>query len=137
MDSAGQRNGGFVLSSAFLDEFWPVGGLMSHSQIATSRLNSIGPSHQIIQTYNNQPLGGWALAESARGWKGHSILWPAKFNKNSMFGGGVSHSQIASSEPKLISAPGQNIRTYHNQPSGGWALAESAGGWKGSSVLWP
>jgi hypothetical protein len=87
-DLAGQRNGSFVLSSAFLDEFRLVGGLMSHSQIATSGPNSIGLSHQIIQTYNNQPLGGWALAELAGGWKGHSILWPAKFDKNSTFGGG-------------------------------------------------
>jgi hypothetical protein len=62
-DLAGQRNRSFVLSSAFLDKFWPVGGLMSHSQIATP--NSIGLPHQIIQTYNNQPSGGWALADSA------------------------------------------------------------------------
>jgi hypothetical protein len=106
---AGQRNGSFVLSSAFLDEFRPVGGLMSHSQIATGGPNSTGPPRQIIQTYNNQPSDGWALAESAGGWKGHSVLWPAKFNKNSTFGGGVSHSQIASSGLKSISAPVQNI----------------------------
>jgi hypothetical protein len=110
---------------------------MSHSQIVTGGPNLIGPPHQIIQTYNNQPSGGWALAESAGGWKGGSVLWPAKFDKDSMFGGGVSHSQIASSGPNLISAPSQNIQTYHNQPSGGWALAKSAGGWKGGSILWP
>ncbi len=40
---------------------------MSHSQIATGGLYSIGPPRQIIQKYNNQPLGGWALAESAGG----------------------------------------------------------------------
>jgi hypothetical protein len=135
---AGRRNGGFVLSSAFLDEFWPVGGLMSHSQIATGGPNSISPPHQISQTHNNQPSGGWALAESAGGWKGHSILWLAKIRqKFNVWGGGVSHCQIASRGPKLISAPGRNIQTYHNQPSGGWALAELAGGWKGGSVLWP
>jgi hypothetical protein len=86
-DSAGQRNGGFILTSAFLDEFRPVGGLMSHSQIATGVPNLIGPPCQIIQTYNNQPSGGLALAELAGGWKGVSILWPAKFGKNSTFGG--------------------------------------------------
>jgi hypothetical protein len=94
------------LSSAFLDEFRLVGGLMSHSQIATGEPNLIGPPHQIIQTYNKQPLGGWALAESAGGWKGGSILWLVKFDKKSTFGGGVSHSQIASSGPNLISVPG-------------------------------
>ncbi len=124
----------------FLEEFWPVGGFMSHSQIATGGLNLIGPPHQIIQTYNNQPLGGWALAELAGGWKGGSVLWPAKFNKNSTFGGGgggVSQSQIASSRLNSFSAAHQNIQTYHNQPLGGWVLAESAGGWKDGSVLWP
>ncbi len=61
-----QRNGGFVLCSAFLDKFRPVGGLMSHSQIATGMPNLIGLLSQSIQTYHNQPLGGWALAESTR-----------------------------------------------------------------------
>ncbi len=88
LDLAGQRNSGFALSSAFLDKFWLVVGLMSHSQIATSGPNLIGLPHQIIQTYNNQPSGGWALAESAGGWKGGSNLWPAKFDENSTFGGG-------------------------------------------------
>ncbi len=50
-------------------------------------------------------------------------------------GGGVSHSQNAFSGPNLISAPGQNIQTYHNQPLGGWALAELAGGWEGGFIL--
>jgi hypothetical protein len=76
LDSAGRRNGGFVLSSAFLDKFRPVGGLMSHSQLATSGPNSISPPRQIIHTYNNQPSGGWALVQLAGGWKGGSILWP-------------------------------------------------------------
>jgi hypothetical protein len=49
-------------------------GLMSQSQIATGGLNSIGMPHQIIQTYYNQPSGGWALAELAGGWKGGSVL---------------------------------------------------------------
>ncbi len=61
---------------------------MSHSQIATGGPNSIGPPRQIIQTYNNQPLGGWALAETAGGWKGGSVLWPAKFDKIYRLGGG-------------------------------------------------
>jgi hypothetical protein len=47
--------------------FLPLGGLTSHSQIATSGPNLISPPHLIIQTYNNQPSGGWALAELARG----------------------------------------------------------------------
>jgi hypothetical protein len=68
------------MSSAFLDKFRPE-GLMSHSQIATGRPNLISPPRQIIQTYNNQPLGGWALAESAGGWKGGSVLWPAKYKE--------------------------------------------------------
>jgi hypothetical protein len=80
--------GGFVLCSAFLDKFWPVGGLMSHSQIATAGPNLIGLPHQIIQTYPNQPSGGWALSDLAGGWKGGSILWPAKFDKKLMLGGG-------------------------------------------------
>jgi hypothetical protein len=63
---------------------------MSHSQIATGGPNLIGPPRQIIQTYNNQPSGGWALAESAGGWKGSYVLWPAKFDKNSTFGGGLA-----------------------------------------------
>jgi hypothetical protein len=88
LDLAGQRNGGFVLCSAFLDKFWPVGVLMSQSQIVTGWPNLINPPHQIIQTYCNQPLGDWALAELAGGWKGSSILWPAKFDKNLTFGGG-------------------------------------------------
>jgi hypothetical protein len=81
-------NGGFVLCSDFLDEFWPVGGLMSHSRIATGGPNAIGPPHQIIQTYHNQPSGDRALPESAGGWKGGFVLWLAKFDKKSMFGGG-------------------------------------------------
>ncbi len=97
MDSAGRRNGGFVLCRAFLDEFWPVGGLMSHSQIATGGSNLIGPPHQFIQTYHNQPWGGWGLAESAGGWKSGSILWPAKFDKNSTFlGGGLAIAKLHS-----------------------------------------
>jgi hypothetical protein len=111
---------------------------MSHSQIATGGPNSIGPPRKIIQMYHNQPSGGWALAELAGEWKGSSVLWPAKFVKNLTFGGGgVSHSHIPSSGLNSISAPSQNIQTCHNHPSGGWALAESAGGWKGGSVLWP
>jgi hypothetical protein len=35
----------------------------------------------------------------------------------------------------LIGLPCQNIQTHHNQPSGGWDLAELAGGWKGGYVL--
>jgi hypothetical protein len=120
-----------------LDEFWPVGGLMSHCKIATGRPNSIGPPRQTIQTYHNHSSGGWALAELAGGWKGGSILWPAKFDKNLTFWGGVSHSQIAFSGPNSIGQPGQNIQTYHNQPLGGWALAKSARGWKGGSILRP
>jgi hypothetical protein len=88
LDLAGQRNSGFVLSSAFLDEFWPVGGLMSHSQIATGGPNLISLPCQIIQIYNNQPSGGWALAESAGEWNGGSILWPENFDGNSTFEGG-------------------------------------------------
>ncbi len=126
-DLARQRNGGFVLCSAFLEKKWPVGGLTSHSQIATGGLNLINPPRHIIQTYHNQPLDGWALTELAGGWKGGSVLLPEKFNKKLTFGGGVSHSQIASSRPNL------NIQTYHNQPLGGWALAASPGGF----VLWP
>jgi hypothetical protein len=95
--SAGRQNGGFVLPSSFLDEFWPVGGSMSHSQIATGGPNSIGLLHQIIQTDNNQPSGGWSLAESAGGWKGSSVLWLAKFNKNfNVWGGGLA---VAKSRP--------------------------------------
>jgi hypothetical protein len=110
---------------------------MSHSQIATGGPNLISLPHQIIQTYHNQPSGGWALAESAGGWKGDFVLWPAKFDKISMFGGGVAHSQIASSGPNSMSAPGQNIQTYHNHPSGSWTLAKLAREWKGGSILWP
>jgi hypothetical protein len=61
---------------------------MSHSQIATGGTNSIGPPRQIIQTYNNHPSGGRALAELAGGWKGGSVLWPEKIDENSTFGGG-------------------------------------------------
>jgi hypothetical protein len=94
-DSAGQRNSGFVLCSAFLDEFWLVGGLMSHSRIATGGPNLINPPHQFIQTYPNQPSGGWALAKSAGGWKGGSVLWRAKFDENStFFGGGVAMAKL-------------------------------------------
>jgi hypothetical protein len=63
---------------------------MSYSQIATGGPNSISPPRQIIQTYNNQPSSGWALAASARGWKGGSVLWQAKLNENSTFGGGLA-----------------------------------------------
>jgi hypothetical protein len=69
---------------------------MSHSQIATGGPNSIGPPRQIIQTYNNQPSGGWALGELAGGWKGHSVLWPANSTKIQRLGGGLA---IAKSRP--------------------------------------
>ncbi len=93
----------------------------------------------IYLTYHNQPSGGWALAKLAGGWKGSSFLWLAKVDQNLTFrgGGGITHSQNTSSRPNLISVPGQNIQTNHNQPSGGWALAKLAGGWKGGSILWP
>jgi hypothetical protein len=81
LDLAGQRNGSFVLCSAFFGRIFAVWGLMSHIQVATGGPNLIGPPHQIIQTYHNQPLGGWALAKLAGGWTGGSILWPANFNK--------------------------------------------------------
>ncbi len=84
------------MCSAFLDKIWPVGRLTSHSQIATGGLNLVGPPYQIIQTYHKQPVGGWALAESAGGWKGGSVLWPAMFDKKSTFGGGLA---IAKSQP--------------------------------------
>jgi hypothetical protein len=101
------KDGSFILSSAFLDKFWLVRGMMSHSQIATGGQNLISLPRQIIQKNNNQPLGGWALAESAGGRKGSSVLWLAKFDKNLTFGGGggVNHSQIASSRLNSISAP--------------------------------
>jgi hypothetical protein len=94
LDLAGQRNGGFILSSAFLDKFWPVGGLMSHSRIATGGLNSIGQPHQIVQTYNNQTLGGWALAESVGGWKSGFVLWPKNSTKVQCLGGGLAIAKL-------------------------------------------
>jgi hypothetical protein len=36
----------------------------------------------------------------------------------------------------LVDPPGLKIQMYHNQSLGGWAWAESAGGWKGGCVLW-
>jgi hypothetical protein len=52
---------------------WPNG---------TSGLNLVNSPGQKNQTYHHQPLGGWALAELAGGWKDGSTLWPPKFDKN-------------------------------------------------------
>jgi hypothetical protein len=60
---------------------------MSHSRIATGGKNLISPPHQAVQTYHNHLSGGWALDELAGGWKGSSILGPAKFDENLTFGG--------------------------------------------------
>ncbi len=112
-------------------------GGVSYSQIASSGSNLIGLPGQSIQTYHNQPNCGWALAVSAGEWKGGSILWPWNSTKNWVWGGGVSHSQIATSGLDLIGLPSCNIQKYQNQPLDGWALAEFTGWWKGGSVLWP
>jgi hypothetical protein len=65
---------------------------MSHSQITTGGPKPIGPLGQSIQTYNNQPSGGWALAESAEGWKGGFFFVAVKFRQKFEFEGGVSYS---------------------------------------------
>jgi hypothetical protein len=59
LDLAGQRNGSFVLFSSFLDKFQPVGGLMSHSQIATGGPNlTICPVKLFKHTTINQRVAG-------------------------------------------------------------------------------
>jgi hypothetical protein len=57
--------------------------LLAHLNMTRVTLATITP---------NVPL---ALAESAGGWYGGSVLWTQKIDKNSTFGGGVIHSQIA------------------------------------------
>ncbi len=104
--------------------------MMSRSLIATGGPNLIGLPGQNFQTYhiNHRVAGG---GEKAAPFCGRENL-----TKQLMFGGSVSHSQITSSKPNSINPPSLTSQPYHNQPSGGWALAELAGEWKAGSILW-
>ncbi len=82
--------------------------------------------HRVAGPWPNWPGNGKEAPFCGR--DNSTKIWP--------FWGVVRHSQIATSGPNLIGPPGQNIQAYHNQPSGGWALAELAGRWARRGEQW-
>jgi hypothetical protein len=78
--------------------------------------NLVNPTREKNQAYHNQPVGGWAWAKLAGGWKGGSILWPREFDKKLTFGGVVSHNQKVTGGPNLSDLPCPPPPTHHSKP---------------------
>ncbi len=112
------------------------GGLAIAKSCPAGRILSMRPVKIFKNSTTNHRVAGLWLNRLGDG-KAAPFCGPDYSMKIQLFWGGVSLSQITFSRSNSIGPPSQHIQTYHNQPSGGWALAELAGGWKGGSILWP
>jgi hypothetical protein len=62
------------------------GGVVSRKQMDTGRPNLSGPPSITSQTHHNQPRRGWALSESARGWRSGCILFRGIYTRKCWWG---------------------------------------------------